>query len=185
MSLLYWLDEKIIDLFEKFCHKFQLWTGKTNFFLARVTIVVFVGSALIEFFGAFKAKSLDVSLASIFFQTIYLSIVLCSLVRTADIVENVMNKIIISGYKNPFKIHPMVKTMRIFNFWITSFYGLAVFTMQDKISEYFLMYFLIILIGITFTFYFLSCTPLPPCRSSVKEFFGSLFAKPITAPSKS
>src|SRR3989344_5439179 len=42
--LFVWIDEKLLQFFTKISHKFQIWTGKTNFFLAKCCIFLGVGT---------------------------------------------------------------------------------------------------------------------------------------------
>ena len=185
MSLLYWLDERIIYLFEKFCHKFQLWTGKTNFFLVRVMIVVFIGSNLIDsLISFFKEKSWSIFSSNLFFIAINLFILLPAYVKLVDFEESIIMRKTIDGYKNQFKIHPVIRPARIITFWfIFILFNLINFMLSTVLGNIY-SYRFMASIGITSIFYLLSCDPLPPCRSSIKEFFSSFFAKPVPVSSR-
>lgn len=188
MSLLYWFDEEIIYLLEKFCHKFQLWTGKTNFFLVRVMIVVFIGSNLIDsLISFFKEKSWSILSVNLFFVVFYLFILLPAYVKLVDFAESIIIRKTIDGYKNQFKINPVLRSTRIIIFWfifvffnLLNLLDLILSMVPGNIHWYRLTAF----IGITSISYLLACDPLPPCRSSIKEFFSSFFAKPVPVSSR-
>jgi len=56
------LDERLLRWTEAFCHRFQLWTGKTNFWLARVAHLLAV--LLLAMAGLTGSRTQDVWLLS-------------------------------------------------------------------------------------------------------------------------
>lgn len=76
-NFLHYLDDTILSFFTKFSHKFQVLTGKTNFFLARI-FVLFLSALLFVEFANYRFKFLPEKIPKVGFWMVSCFLYLCA-----------------------------------------------------------------------------------------------------------
>jgi hypothetical protein len=165
------IDKFLIEeVFEKFAHFFQKWTGLDNFFLARVaaTLSLLVHIAGKVTCGYWTPFTPIIMLAQTFMIFFYI-----------PSVERRVKGDLGPGYKN-FLVASSPDTRRFF-FWMNTI-NLLIFSTAPswQFGYHTLSYTLF-----TCTLYFAACTPKPPSKGKIKEMLESLTqswrCEPLTA----
>lgn len=154
MKIIFQIDDFIIAKLEKFAHKFQLWTGKNNFWLARIFWGLFCAFVIIKIN-----------------HVIMLNVLMC-LVSLANVISSIeKEKFFIErpNVLNYNKILPFAKWWRVFLLSLTinkEILDLMMFLdnrdIMGLIVEHNLLFF-------TLAVYFDSLNPLPPGKNKIKE----------------
>lgn len=164
------MDLFLLNRLEKFAHRFQKLTGKTNFFLAVVCIYIGLGILLLSIFWIKEQ-------ADMIFTTV-LNIGLAFIWGTNHIVnwknfENAAYQRLKNGLANPLKNNLMYRCFRM----IVTCFGMFVFvcfysapTHPDMHVSSPYMFFLSLALWLE------SCDPLPPCRGKIGEIIDAFFA---------
>ncbi len=171
-------DQWLIGKFETFAHWFQRWTGKTNYFLARITFANAI--ALVGFFAWMRGG---------FFLPIVFGF--CGLLwmhllsRDEEMAYRRMEK----GVANPEKyewcgVRMVAVGVALFLFFLFLYAFLLLrgqFSQPESIGIFSgyggLLFYPISL-------YFSACDPLPPGTSKIRAWFESLFLKPAAVSSR-
>lgn len=163
MRTLVWLDVMIILKLEKFAHAFQRLTGKTNFWLANVSWVLFmvftVGS---DIYMVTKRGFAMQAIGAI------VDVMLCFYGVHFMRVNTLMEKFFLQSpeFLNPNKITPIYVICRIYAMLMTIFLGtlsIIIFSPSQIFLHQNLFFALLAL-------YFNSLNPLPPGKSKVGEW---------------
>lgn len=157
-------DQFLLNKVEKFCHRFQELTGKTNLFLALIAcflyLAVFVAMMIVS-----KRQTAVFLWICLFMGSLY---ILFYPLRERDAFYRISK-----GFSNPYKIDFFPKLIRKFSL---IFLFVNLFSLQW-------LYFA----GTSFLclfFYLDSCDPLPPCRGKIRETIDAFFARPVPVPVK-
>lgn len=150
------VDLFLLNKFEKLGHRFQLLTGKTNFFLAMICSLVFIAFLMIFcLINKLKPTTLDL----IFY------LIIGSRIITYRTDENNALKRITKGYFNARKINPLEKMLRK---------CLIIWALVSSITETWLSF--LMLLCLLLQVYLDACDPLPPCRGKIGEMVDAFFA---------
>lgn len=157
MEIIFRIDDFIIARLEKFAHKFQLWTGKNNFWLVRL----FWG-----LFCIFSITGVHYFMVSVLICLVALTNIIFSMQKEKLAMERpeVLNKD---------KITPFAKWCRV---------CFVIFTISNEINGLIWIMFLVVgdAIGLilisshyvlffTLAVYFEALNPLPPGKNKIKE----------------
>ena len=182
MTKLRQLDAWFIQRLEARCHRFQRWTGKTNFWLgaqaARMIVLILFGELLLGAFGKTHGYALwgdlkpNTGLAALNF------LVLLGYgiegfwdwrEREAEAYRRVER-----GLANPQKIHRVDVAIRTY---------MAVISAAGSPAGVLLGHWDAVVMSLlmTFWFYLVACDPLPPCRAkfSLRSLFTVLAPQPM------
>ena len=177
-----WFDGLVLELVEAFSHRLQLWTGKTNFFLAKLMAVIFCIATLVDIVEQITTHTSFKYQLPI--DSLVVIIAFSSIVWLYGSQEYQAVRRLTDGVANPLKINPIVRTLRILAI------GLQLI---DVLYHLIFLCMALLLYGtvkvlrvdwnkeieswtITFWYYLISCDPLPPCSGKIsyglKRFFG-------------
>ncbi len=150
------LDLLVLEKFERFADRFQIWTGKDCFFLAKSFL--FLNMFLLLFRAVFIDRVNIASFLALFFLIIlimYFYLVLIELSKN-EAYESLKN-----GLHNPFKVSGFFLRVGhlIFLIFFLAF------------SKYASLFFFLFYIFLVAEVYFASCTPLPPRKSKLRRIF--------------
>ena len=160
------MDQFLLNRIEKFCHRFQRLTGKTNLFLSLPVISAFVTIIFLKDFGDHKMSflSLIVALGGITEMMMY---------HFKEKEKSAYDRIS-RGLFNPRKIEPFFIFLRKFS--------IIFFCLYFLLAEWLAVCGIFCL---CLFFYLDSCDPLPPCRGKIREMIDAFFApKPVPAPAR-
>ncbi len=185
IRFLYRVDEWIIAVLERFGHKFQLLTGKTNFFLAKLALMILLLCTLTRMVIKVSESKGFGTEAGLDFLTIVM--MLTVILWYYDSEERKAIVRLCDGMKNPMKIHPVYRTIRIMFFtligslrlmtilllgivWVRKghmHWDLIIHPWYWEASE----------VSIFLWVYFEACDPLPPCSGKIQQLLMKFFAK--------
>jgi hypothetical protein len=178
-KLFFKMDSAIIGFVEKFAHRFQRLTGKTNFFL----LGLIAGILLIpSFIGMLKGTSMFDPMnpeppekTSFDYMTDFMRIYVLSEVAIFEwkIEEDAALRRLSQGLANPRKGSVGWALCR------TLFFQVFILGTLSSIRNWNLLS-AAIEGCVSLILYLYSCDPLPPCQGKIKEWLGSLFAKSAT-----
>ena len=180
MGIFLRLDDWVIEKTEKFCHWFQKWTGKTNYFLAQVMAVFLFGfftSYAVEFF-------LENHVAHATFYGFLGAVYLLNVFWIIPEREQNAFKRLSEKVANPIKNGIIYKIIRLFTLIAVLFYCLIETVLIFRFGNIFDVRFLVFALSLLGFFYFIACDPLPPCSGKLREKIGALFAKSVTITEK-
>lgn len=157
-------DQFLLNKIEKFCHRFQQLTGKTNIFLALLTCFMYLAFFVAIMIASKRPTSVFLWI-NLFMGSLY---ILFYPLRERDAFYRISK-----GFSNPHKIDFFCKLLRKFSL---IFLFVNLFCLQWLVlgGTLFLCLF----------FYLDSCDPLPPCRGKIREMIDAFFARPIPVPVK-
>lgn len=177
MRFVLWIDERILALFTKFSHWFQLLTGRTNYFLAKVCLFLVMSAWVIEGINYWipvldeKTYVIEVVLfVVLFFGQVFL-------VKSLDRAEEDL----FSGHKAK-KWTGMETSVELRILWVGSVFLLVPAEFhrltQPSVEGFWLFNFNDALwpIYLIFAFYFAAVNPLPPGKSRVRQFLETVQA---------
>lgn len=150
------MDLFLLNKIEKLGHRFQLLTGKTNFFLSMILSLVLIVFVVVYSFAVnFKLNSID----------LFFLLILSGRVVIYHHMEHEAINRISNGCSNPAKIIPRDKFFRKI-------------VVVCTILNFTLLYWAAVLIFIFYglTLYLDACDPLPPCRGKIGETIDAFFA---------
>ena len=154
MNILWRFDDWLIEQTEKFCHWFQKWTGRTNYFLARISTFLIVGLITLVYFRL--DRSLDVTML-VAVVALVLSVLLAFLTASPSHEEKAIKRLA-DGIANPYKV-----SIRFSRFYaiIISVLFLSTHVIRNEFSLKSICW-IMLFSAITAFFYLISCDPLPP-----------------------
>ncbi len=168
-----YVDTVLLDLTEWCCHKFQLWTGRTNVWLAlqltNLSIIVYFVWAGAFFWSANLTLRIMVG--------VFCGILLYVLTQTVfkvpiEAYEQNAYRRVAKGFRNPRRVRDTPLRISFLTLSLVLLFPLllAYNTLRMRITL--LMYLLILLT--TVVLYLLACDPLPPCPGKVREWLRGL-----------
>jgi len=172
------LDAFLIDkVFQKFAWWFQKLTSRTNFWLARVCFIIaalcYILWIAVPFSSLSWLSGLIVSLTVVFYVTAMLWMVQ----RLEKWEEIFLKKQGNQPTVNMLRVMGVfIRIMGLFICLIVGSQSILLYQMTEWLS--FLFGLLFSAIGVAGV-YFQSCTPLPPCKSKVREWLQAFKAKLI------
>lgn len=153
-----WLFDRVFE--KKIAHWFQRWTGKTNFFLAKVSISI--GCLVMSLPKGSLPLNLSVLVAFYCLVLLILFLgVIISFEKRYEEIEMKESAINISRLRD--------RPIRFIS--VVSAIALVVFSTEQQLLQ------LMFWIPFLSTTYFLACTPLPPGTSKCRQKWNSLLAK--------
>lgn len=190
MDFLQRIDAKILSFFTKISHKFQIMTGRTNFFLSNIFLTLFalnVTENIINYwFNILTRKTNIVSLLFSLFFVVLISRDKINLKKADDTLfdsDGLSAKPRFSLSSN----HIVRLIMLAFAcLSIISIYLIVIGVPPAKISRVFEIFHEMFPMILVCYYYFIEVTPLPPGKSKIKEWlesFGKVL-KPIPVRSR-
>lgn len=175
-----YVDTAVLDFTERLCRRFQRWTGRTNvwiaFQLTNLSIVIYF-----IWVGALYWLSGDVVLRA--FVAVFCGGVFFVLTRTLfkssiDFAEKEAFRRAANGLRNPRRLRDAQLRIAFLTLSIMLSYPLWLAYVTLRLRFVLLTEALILLT--TVVLYVLACDPLPPCRSTIREWIDALgFARPV------
>ena len=169
LDVLVAFDAKIISIAEYFCHKFQRLTGKTNFFLVVICNMILCAMAFALTFEALHQKQILYICIDIFALALTIYWVQESLSSYKEWEEKAF-ELLREGLANYRKetelIHRLLILLMASFALVKSFFEIwsGIF-LSPSVTGYIIMQFFLV------KEYLHCCDPLPPCKSSLKEWF--------------
>jgi len=160
------VDSFLLNLTERFCHRFQLLTGRTNVWLAvQLTnlsiIVYFVWAALYSW-----NESLVTRLLVMLFCAGLLSALMQTIFRVPiEVYELHAYRRVAKGFRNPRRSRDAPLRIAFLTLCLALSYPILFVYVTLHLKIVLLSYSLILLT--TIALYLLACDPLPPCRGRV------------------
>jgi hypothetical protein len=166
-----YVDSAVLDLTERWCRRFQAWTGRTNVWLAfqltNLSIVIyFIWAASLYFVSGDLVLRIFVALfcGGVFFvltRTIFKVSIEAS--------ENAAYQRVAKGLRNPRRIRDSQLRIAFLSLSILLSYPLwfAYITLHLR----FIPLTEILIVLTTVVLYLLACDPLPPCTGKVRAWF--------------
>lgn len=164
-----WLDEKILSFFTKVSHRFQILTGRTNYFLAKICMFVAGAGATLQILNYFH--QILAHRTPLFLVVVYVGVIGYAVYRTleCDTFENdVLNRERISV-----DIFSAEVALRVFFAFFT------ILSVPVVINEIFsargILQTLLEIVDAFYVpsvfayWYLMSVTPLPPAQGKIKE----------------
>ena len=183
-----YVDSAVLNLTEWFCHKFQLWTGRTNLWLAvqltNLSIVVYFVWAGIYFWkgGAVSRVAVGLFCGGLLYvltQTIFKVPV--------EAYEASAYRRVAQGFRNPRRVRDALLRIPFLTLSFVLLYPIVLVYVNLRLPLALLSYCLIVLT--TVVLYLLACDPLPPCTGKVRLWLRgatpSRVESQATAPSSS
>ena len=175
-----YVDSVLLNLTERLCHRFQLWTGRTNVWLAfqltNLSIVIyFVWVAILYWLSA------DLALRA--FVATFCGIVFIVLTRTlfktsVDAAEDAAYSRVAKGLRNPRRLRDAQLRITFLTLVVVLSYPLWLAYTALQVRFALLTEALIVLT--TMVLYLLACDPLPPCAGRVREWLRAMAEAPGT-----
>ena len=180
MNLFRRLDDSILKCFTKISHAYQILTGKTNFFLAKLALffsgIIFV-TIILNYFHPILSHKTDLFLM---LMTSLLVLVLVVYVQNCNKIEdefqssgNLLGLFILQAVKDRY-------LLRVMWIWFGCLSSSEIIYHLSSSPPSILLFFAEVLFdsfGLEsfFFFYFIAVTPLPPCKGKIRELLRSLF----------
>lgn len=164
------IDQKLIDIYERFSHWFQRLTGLDCFWLAKRSFDL---ALIVAFVSIYLTARVFPNVSSFISILMFLILRLESECIARDYYEDSAGET-----KNNVRVDPTYIRMRKLLTFLT-FLAICVI-LFDLAMQYYNAHDLTLLadtIGFLFGPYFMSCTPLPPGNSKVSQLIKSLTAK--------
>jgi hypothetical protein len=165
-----YVDSAVLDLTERICRRFQVWTGRTNVWLAfQLTNL----SIVIYFIWAAGLYFVSGSLALRVFVAVFCGAVFFALTRTIfkvpiEASEAEAYRRVAKGLRNPRRMRDAQLRIAFLTLSVVLCYPLWLAYITLHLRFVLLTDALIILT--TVVLYVLACDPLPPCASKVREW---------------
>ncbi len=171
MSPLDVADSRILEAFTKYCHKFQVLTGKTNFFLAKINAYFLAGSTALEvsnYYWQFLGKPtiFFVLIVKITFTFLFLFLAYqCDKTEQEKTDNTKTANIFLMLFSKNRKFYFLAVTFQLI-FRVSLFYEQG-YTLTDLFQDtYFFLAFCFC--------YFIAVDPLPPAKSKIKKLLETL-----------
>jgi hypothetical protein len=183
------IDMFLLTSLERFTHKFQRLTGKTNFWLASQMVVIRIMVYIVwilETFEVFAYIPVWLAAPSVAMSTLLLWLVGVRpnyrLAKGFEIKEKDAYLRVAKGLANPKKIAHGFGVFRI----VTLISAPSLFLLLSTLSTATSTKLGGTILGITIPvqFYLEACDPLPPCSSKIMDWFRSFRKKPVPAESQ-
>lgn len=170
------IDTAVLDATERLCRRFQMWTGRTNVWLAfqltNLSIVIyFIWVAVLYLLSGLLALRIFVAL---FCGGVFLMLTRTLFRVSIDASETQAYRRVAKGLRNPRRARDA--QLRI------AFLTLSIFLIYPLWMAYVLLGLRFLLVAealailTTAVLYILACDPLPPCEGKVREWARGLSA---------
>lgn len=170
MSLVYMIDEGVLDYIESICHAVQKVIGMTNFDIARYAALLGVICDVVYYLFVLTPRSPFSLLISLGFFTYLLYGISCS-EKSAEIS-------IKSGYMNSQRlIWRGARVLCMVLFVFESISDIVQFLSTGATAG---VWTTVHVLCTSLVFYLLSCTPLPPAPSRLSKFFSKFKLTPLS-----
>jgi hypothetical protein len=175
-----YVDSAVLDLTERLCRRFQVWTGRTNVWLAfqltNLSIVVY-------FLWAAGLYLVSGDLALRTFVALVCGGVFFVLTRTifkvtVEASEAAAYRRVAKGLRNPRRIRD--SQLRIAFLTLSVVLSYPLWFAYVVLRQHFVLLTEMLIILTTVVLYLLACDPLPPCAAKVKDWFPGMARR--TAP---
>src|SRR5262245_21332361 len=169
-----YVDAALLNLTERLCHRFQIWTGRTNVWLAfqltNLSIVVYF-----IWVGGFYLIS--GSLALRLFVALFCGTVFFVLTRTVfktsiELTEAEAYRRVAKGLRNPRRIRDA--QLRIAFLTLSLILSYPLWLAYLALHQRFILLTEALIVLTTIVLYVLACDPLPPCTSKVTAWLRGL-----------
>ncbi len=172
-----YLDSAILNILERFCHWFQLLTGRTNVWLAaqltNLSVIVYFVWAGVSFWRTDVALRVAVGL---FCAGLFYVLTQTVLRVPIEVYENAAYQRVAKGFRNPRRVRDAL--MRTLFLTLSLVLLVPVFFLYINLRVHIALagYSVIVLlsyslIGLTtIVLYLLACDPLPPCAGRLAEW---------------
>ncbi len=178
-------DEFLLDSAEAIAHRFQMWTGKTNFFLAKLSAAIFCVAALVSLIEKIAAHApFGLYLLNKYYDVVFS---LGGMVWYYDSEEYQAVRRFSEGVKNPTRVDPFWRATRIVLTSLILYINLAALTIDAssylfdfklQSTEAFTPFMNILVIC---WLYWIACDPLPPSSGKIRNWLMRLLGKTSTA----
>jgi MFS family permease len=164
-----YIDSAILNLAERFCHRFQRLTGRTNVWLAvqltNLSIIVYFIWASVYFWRSDVAVRIVLGLFCggvlyLLTQTIFK--------EPIETYENNAYRRVAKGLRNPRRLQDALLRILFLTLSLVLLYPILFVYINLRVRIVLLTYSLIALT--TVVLYLLACDPLPPCAGKVTEW---------------
>ncbi len=170
------VDRAVLNFTERLCHRFQMWTGRTNVWLAfQLTNL----SIVLYFIWVADLYLLAGDRALRAFVALFAGVVFFALTRTifrtsVEASELEAYRRVAKGLRNPRRIRDAQLRTGFLTLTIvlSAPLWLAYVTLQLR----FVLLILVLVVLTTVVLYVLGCDPLPPCAGSVREWLRGIAA---------
>ena len=170
------VDRAVLNFTERLCHRFQMWTGRTNVWLAfqltNLSIVLYF-----IWVADFYVLAGDRALRA--FVALFAGVVFFALTRTIfrtsiEVSEIEAYRRVAKGLRNPRRIRDAQLRTGFLTLTIvlSAPLWLAYVTLQLR----FVLLIQVLVVLTTVVLYVLGCDPLPPCAGSVREWLRGIAA---------
>ena len=169
-----YVDAAVLNLTERICRRFQLWTGRTNVWL---TFQLTNLSIVLYFIWVTVLYLLSGDLALRIFVALFCGVVFFMLPKTVfrtsiETAESEAYRRVAKGLRNPRRIRDAQLRIAFLTLSLLLSYPLWLAYVTLRVRFVLLTDVLIILT--TVVLYVLACDPLPPCSSRVKVWLRGL-----------
>jgi hypothetical protein len=167
-----YLDAALLNLTEWLCHKFQLWTGRTNVWLAlqftNLSIVVYFVWAIAFFWDS--RLSLRIALGMFFGGLLYVLTQTVFKVPVEAYEQSAWRRVA-KGFRNPRRIRDAMLRISFLTLSLVMAWPMFLFY---RLGFYIALptYFLILLM--TIVLYLMACDPMPPAPAKMRDWIRSL-----------
>jgi hypothetical protein len=167
-------DEIVLDLTERICHRFQIWTGRTNVWLAfQLTNL----SIVLYFIWVADLYLLTADAVVRAFVALFAGIVFFVLTRTIfrtsfELAEIEAYRRVANGRRNPRRIRDV--QLRTVFLMLTIVLSFPLWVAYLTLHLRFVLLIQVLVVLTTVVLYVLGCDPLPPCAGRVREWLGNL-----------
>ena len=167
-------DEIVLDLTERICHRFQIWTGRTNVWLAfQLTNL----SIVLYFIWVADLYLLTADAVVRAFVALFAGIVFFVLTRTIfrtsfELAEIEAYRRVAKGGRNPRRIRDV--QLRTVFLMLTIVLSFPLWVAYLTLHLRFVLLIQVLVVLTTVVLYVLGCDPLPPCAGRVREWLGNL-----------
>lgn len=170
------IDERVLDFTERICHRFQIWTGRTNVWLAfqltNLSIVLYfiwvadlyllAGDRALRAFVALFAGVVFVALTRTIFRT------------SIEASEMEAYRRVAKGLRNPRRIRDA--QLRTGFLTLTILLSVPLWLAYVTLRLRFVLLIQVLVVLTTVVLYVLGCDPLPPCAGRVREWLRGMAA---------
>jgi hypothetical protein len=169
-----YVDSAVLDLTERICRRFQVWSGRTNVWLAfqltNLSIVVyFTWVAVLYWLTGMLALRIFVAL---FCGGVFLMLTRTLFKEPIDASEAQAYRRVAKGLRNPRRVRDAQLRIAFLTLSVLLFYPLWFAYVALGLRFMLLTEALVVLT--TAVLYLLACDPLPPCEGTVREWVRGL-----------
>jgi hypothetical protein len=170
------VDEVVLNFTERICHRFQIWTGRTNVWLAfQLTNL----SIVLYFIWVADLYVVTVDSVVRAFVALIAGLVFFGLTRTIfrtsiDVAESEAYRRVARGLRNPRRIRDV--QLRTVFLTLTTLLSLPLWLAYATLHLRFVLLIDVLVVLTTVVLYVIGCDPLPPCAGRVREWLRAVAA---------